>query len=279
MTTTASLNPEGVIRSGGVTQIAGNSKASPTIVTTVQPHGLTTADTVFFTASTASNPLLTASPQQPVIVLTPTTFSVPVDTSGGAAGTAGAYDYAILSIPTSGVGVPATVNCGRAHGLRVGDTVTIVASGSTPSLDGAQVVTAVPTALSYQVGAVTNVTGAGSTTAAHFTKTVYYSDVVDRLSKTGPGAVALTVVAGTAPLALAVDIQGSIDGGVSWYNIPYALSASATTFVVSQISLTGAGYYVYLLETGQPWELLRLKFSSATNLDIGGVTAHMLPAA
>ena len=132
-------------------------------------------------------------------MLTPTTFSVPVDTSGGAAGTTGAYDYAILSIPVSGAGVPATVNCGRAHGLRAGDSVTIVASGSTPALDGVQVVTAVPTATSFQVGAITNVTVAGSTTAAHFTKTVYYSDVADRLSKTGPGAVSITVVAGTAP--------------------------------------------------------------------------------
>ena len=79
----------GTIYPGGTFQIVSNSLANPTVVTTLAPHGLATGDTVFFTASTTSVPALTAAPQQVVTVLTPTTFSVPVNctTGGGLLGT------------------------------------------------------------------------------------------------------------------------------------------------------------------------------------------------
>lgn len=263
----------GALEPGGVFQIVSNSQANPTVVTTARPHGLQTGDTIFFTNSTTSNPLLTATPQQVVTRISDTTFSVPVNVT--VAGTAGAYDYAILSIPTTGVGVPATVNCGRPHGLRVGDTVTIVASGSTPSLDGVQTVTAIPTPTSFVVGAVTNITVAGSTTAAHYSKTTFYSDVIDRRASCGGGAVVITSLIGTTPNTATVDIQGSADG-ITWFNIPYALVATPRTFVLTALTITTSTSVTYLLQELVFWRYLRLKVASCTNIKLS-ITATVLP--
>ena len=264
------------LRSGGVTQIVSGSAAVATVITTAQPHGLVNGDTIFFTASAGTNPTaLTAVPQQIVTVLSPTTFSVPVDDHTAGA-SSGAYDYAILSIPATDVGVPATVNVGRKHGLRVGDTVTITASGSTPPCNGAQIVTAVPTETSFVIGAITNVTAPGSTTAAHFSKTTYYSDVFDRYKTCGGGGIVVASVAGTAPLACAMDIQGSIDGS-TWYNVTYSLVATPTTWVIAQISITSGVTTTYLLQPNQGWRFLRCKFTSDTNIDISGLSVHLQP--
>lgn len=265
-----------VIRSGGATAIVSGSADVATVITTLQPHGLTSGDTVFFTASTTSNPALTASPQQVVTVLTPTTFSVPVDCHLAGA-TAGAYGYAILSTPTTPGAAP-LINCGRAHGLRVGDTVTIVASGSTPSLDGAQVVTAVDSPTAFRVlTSAAPTTVAGSTTAAHSTKTTYYSDVFDRAKTSGAGGLVITSVSGTAPVTTLMDIQGSVDG-TAWYNLPYALVATPTTFVVSQVTIVAGTTTTYLLQSGQAWRFARLKLGSNTNLDVSAIAAHLLPS-
>jgi hypothetical protein len=262
--------------SGGATAIVSNSIANPTVVTTLQPHNLTSLNKVFFTASTDSNPLLTASPQQVVTVLSPTTFSVPVNAI--AAGTAGGYQYAILSTPKTD-GPPATaplINVGRPHGLRVGDTVTIAGSGSTPDLNGAQVVTAVPSTTSFRVlTSAVPTTVAGSTTAGYYSKTTYYSDVLDRGYLAGPGAVVLTSVIGTAPCTSKVDLEGSVDG-VTWYNVPYALVATPSTFVVTQITVTTGVATTYLLQADQPYRYLRVKFSTNTNVDFS-VSAHFTP--
>jgi len=264
-TTVEALNIGLVIRPGGSEQIVSNSIANPTVVTTVAPHGLVTGDEIFFTASTTSSPLLTATPRQVVTRISDTTFSVPVNVT--VAGTAGAYDYAIVSIPVTGVGVPATVNCGRPHGLRVGDTVTIVASGSTPSCDGVQIVTAIPTATSFVIGAITNITVAGSTTTGHYSKTTYYSDVIDRQKRTNGGAVVVTSLIGTAPNTVSVNIQGSADG-INWFNIPYALVATPRTFVVTAITITTSTTVTYLLQENVFWRYLRLAMSSSTNVKL-----------
>ena len=254
----------GTIYPGGTFQIVSNSLANPTVVTTLAPHGLATGDTVFFTASTTSVPALTAAPQQVVTVLTPTTFSVPVNCTTG--GTAGAYDVAILSIPVAPV---PTVNCGSAHGLRTGDTVTITGSGSTPSLDGVQVVV-VTSPTQFQVPAVAAITVAGSTTTAHYTKTTFYSDVFDRGARSGDAGIVLTSVIGTAPVTTAVDMQGSIDG-INWYDIGYSTMAAPATALYAQLTITTAVATVYRLLgaaiTGSnPWRYFRLKFSASTNI-------------
>jgi hypothetical protein len=258
------------IRPGGVEQIVSNSLANPTVVTTLASHGLTSGDTVFFTASTTSNPLLTASPQQVVTVISATTFSVPVNVTTG--GTAGAYDYAITSIPLTPGAAP-LINVGRDHGLRVGDTVTIVASGSTPDLNGAQVVTAIDDPRSFRVlTSAVPTTVAGSTTAAHYSKTTFYSDVFAR-REVGPAGIALTSVLGTAPTTNLVDLQASIDG-TNWFNCIYtAITTPQTAIAGTQITIASATTTNYLIPSasapasgGQAWQFFRIKFTSSTNI-------------
>jgi hypothetical protein len=260
------LQSIGSLRPGGAEQIVSSTTASPTEVTTLDNHGLTNGDKIFFTASTTANAALTASPQQVVTVTGPKKFTVPVN-CGVAGATAGAYDYAITSTPTTPGEAP-LVNCGRAHGLRVGDTVTIVASGSTPSLDGAQIVTAVDSATAFRVlTSAAPTTVAGSVTAAHFSKTTYYSDVIDRGPSTGGGAVVITSTIGTAPYTATINIQGSADG-TNWFNIPYALVATPRTFVVTALTITTAVATTYLLQELVFWRYLRLAVSSCTNVTL-----------
>lgn len=262
----------GTLEPGGVFQIVSNSIANPTVVTTARAHGLVTGDTIFFTNSTTSSPLLTATPQQVVTRISDTTFSVPVNVT--VAGTAGAYDYAILSTPTTPGAAP-LINCGRAHGLRVGDTVTITASGSTPSLDGVQTVTAIDSPTAFRVlTSATPTTVAGSTTAAHYSKTTFYSDVIDRQARYGGGAIVITSTIGTAPNTATVNIQGSADG-TNWFNIPYALVATPRTFVLTALTITTSTAVTYLLQETVYWRYLRLAVSSCTNIKLA-LTASVI---
>ena len=254
----------GSLRPGGVEQIVSGTQASPTEITTLDNHGLTSLDRIFFTNSTTANAALTATPHQVVTVTGLKTFTVPVN-CGVAGATAGAYDYSILSIPTTPAAAP-LVNVGRAHGLRVGDTVTIVASGSTPSLDGAQVVTAVDSATAFRVlTSAVPTTVAGSTTAAHYSKTTYYSDVLDRGSSTGGGAVVITSTIGTAPCTATVNIQGSADG-INWFNIPYALVATPRTFVLTELTITTSTAVTYLLQELVFWRYMRVAHGTSSNI-------------
>jgi hypothetical protein len=262
----------GTLEPGGVFQIVSNSIANPTVVTTARAHGLVTGDTIFFTNSTTSSPLLTATPQQVVTRISDTTFSVPVNVT--VAGTAGAYDYAILSTPTTPGAAP-LINCGRPHGLRVGDTVTITASGSTPSLDGVQTVTAIVSTTAFRVlTSATPTTVAGSTTAAHYSKTTFYSDVIDREARYGGGAIVITSTVGTAPNTATVNIQGSADG-TNWFNIPYALVATPRTFVLTALTITTSTAVTYLLQETVYWRYLRLAVSSCTNIKLA-LTASVI---
>ena len=258
----------GTLAPGGAFNIVSNSLASPTVVTTVAPHLLTTGDTIFWTASTTSNPLLTAAPQKVVTVISATTFSVPVNCT--TAGTAGAYDVSILSTPTTPAAAP-LVNCGRAHGLRVGDTVTIAASGCTPSLDGVQTVTAVDSTTAFRVlTSATPTTVAGSTTTGHFSKTTFYTDVMDRGAATGGGALVITSVISTATNSVLVDIQGSVGGpdpsAWVWFNIPYALTATPRTFVITQITITTSTAVTYLLQELVFWRYMRVAHGTSSNI-------------
>jgi hypothetical protein len=259
----------GTIYPGGTFQIVSGTQASPTVITTLAPHGLSTGDTIFFTASTTANVALTAAPQQVVTVVSPTTFSVAVnDTTAGA--TAGAYDLSIVSIPTTPGAAP-LVNVGAAHGFRIGDTVTNTAAGSTPSLDGAQVITAIDDPRSFRVlTSAAPTTVAGSTTAAHVTKTTFYSDVYDRGHQSGGCGLVITSVAGTAPVTTLVDIQGSFDA-VNYFNTSYATLAAPQTLVVAQLTIVTGTTTNYKLPAddeinGINWRFLRLKFSSSTNI-------------
>jgi hypothetical protein len=264
------------IRPGGAEQIVSSTTASPTEVTTLDNHGLTNGDMIFFTASTTANAALTAAPQQVVTVTDLKKFTVPVN-CGVAGATAGAYDYSILSIPVTDTPAAAPlINVGRAHGLRVGDTVTIAASGSTPSLNGVQTVTAVDSATAFRVlTSAVPTTVAGSTTAAHYSKTTYYSDILDRGASSGGGAIVITSTIGTTPCTATVNIQGSADG-TNWFNVPYALVATPRTFVVTALTITTAVATTYLLQELVFWRYLRLAVSACTNVSLS-MTATVIP--
>lgn len=77
-------------RSQRVIPITSATKASPCVVTTTVPHGLTTGDLVLTSGNTLSGPSINS--QQAVTVISPTTFSVAVDTSASTgAGTGGSF--------------------------------------------------------------------------------------------------------------------------------------------------------------------------------------------
>jgi hypothetical protein len=269
-TPNATLTGQLGIRPGGAEVLVNGTIAAETVITMLAPHGLTSGDKIFFTASGGSNPALTVTPQQVVTVLSTTTFSVPVNCSAGA--TSGAYDYSITSIPTTPGAAP-LINVGRAHDLRVGDTVTISASGSTPDLNGAQIVTQIDSPTSFRVlTSAVPTTGAGSTTAAHYSKTTFYSDVYVRPAGSA-GGISLTSVIGTAPCTNLVDMQASIDGS-SWFNCIYsAVTTPQTAIAGTQITITTAVTTNYWFPSawapavgGQGWRYFRLKFTSSTNI-------------
>lgn len=81
--------------------IASNSLANPTIVTTSVPHGLTTGQVVLISGVATSSPTINGS--QTVTVLSPTTFSVPVNVT--VAGTGGSF--VLASTVNGGVGYQA----------------------------------------------------------------------------------------------------------------------------------------------------------------------------
>src|SRR5216683_7771992 len=65
--------------------ITSNTIANPTVVTTSAPHGLTTGDKILIAGNITSNPPINGS--RIVTVISPTTFSVPVNcTTGGTGG-------------------------------------------------------------------------------------------------------------------------------------------------------------------------------------------------
>ncbi len=72
-----------------VVPITSNSQANPTVVTTPVAHGLTSGDKVLISGVATSSPTINGS--RTVTVIGEFTFSVPVDTSAGAAGTGGSF--------------------------------------------------------------------------------------------------------------------------------------------------------------------------------------------
>jgi len=254
----------GTLAPGGSFQIVSNSLASPTVVTTVAPHGLVTGDQIYWTASTTSNPLLTATPLNTVTYISPTTFSVPINVT--TAGTAGAYAYAVLTIPLSPGAAP-LVTCGRPHGLRVGDTVTFTGGNAVPDLDGAQTVTAIVSTTSFRVKTSAAPTTTAATVKGYYEKTTYNSDVLDCGGACMGGAVVITSTISTATNSVKANIQGSVDG-TNWFNIPYALVATPRTFVLTELTITTSTAVTYLLQELIFWRFLRVACNTSTNISL-----------
>jgi len=239
---------------GGLRTIVGNSNLAVTVVTTLLPHGLSSLDSVVFASSNSNGSI---NGLRVITYVSPTTFTIPVDCQASA-GTAGTWAVSL----TAAISNPGVVTTGRDHLLRTGDTVTIAGSDSTPSLNGLHTVT-VTGARTFTVPV--NVTAVA--TVGNYTKTTYYSDVLDRGESLFPAALVLTSTIGTAPTTATVNIQGSADG-VNWWNVPYALVATPASFDVTALTITPATATTYLLKSLVPWRYLRLACSAVTNVRI-----------
>ncbi len=80
------------------------------------------------------------------------------------------------------------------------------------------------------------------------------------------GALIITSAVGATP-TVSVNIQGSVDG-VTFFNIPYALVATPSTFTIAAITITTAVTTTYLLQTGQAWRYIKLVYSANTNVTL-----------
>jgi hypothetical protein len=81
-----------------------------------------------------------------------------------------------------------------------------------------------------------------------------------------PGAVLIASTIGATPTAT-VNILGSVDG-TNFYNVPYALVATPSTFVVAALTITTAVTTTYLLQRDQEWRYLKLAYSANTNVTL-----------
>jgi len=79
-------------------------------------------------------------------------------------------------------------------------------------------------------------------------------------------AIRITSTVGATP-TVTVNIQGSIDG-TTFYNIPYALVAAPSTFVLTAITITTAVTTFYLLQPTQSWNYVKLVMSANTNVTL-----------
>jgi len=249
---------------GGLVKIHDNSAAVSTIVTTTLPHGLVTDDYVWF-ASSNSNAVIDGLQKITRTAAATFTLNPAVDCHLGAGTNATTMEYAILTNTKAAASV---VTCGSPHGLRSGDTVTIVGSNSTTSIDGTQVVS-VLTDRTFSVPVDTS-GGAAAGTAGHFTKVVYYLDLIYRGDSVKGGAVVITSTIGEAPKTVTVNIQGSFDG-TTWFNVPYALVATPRTFVISALTITTAIATTYILQETVPYRYLRLACSACTNVALSAM--------
>ena len=76
------------------------------------------------------------------------------------------------------------------------------------------------------------------------------------------GAIVVSNV-GTGSPTFTFTIQGSVDG-TNYFNVPYALVATPSTFVVAAITTTTTNTITYLLQANQPWNFLKLNISVLT---------------
>jgi hypothetical protein len=254
----------GVAPPGGLVNIHDNTQAADTVVTTTLPHGLVTGDHVFFASSDSSAVI---DGDRHIVRTTDYAFKLlpAVNCSVTVGSNVTTMEHAIIANTKAAASV---VTSGSPHGLRSGDTVTIVGSNSTTSIDGASVVS-VLTDRTFSVPIDTS-GGAAAGTAGHFTKTTYYLDVIYRGDAVKGGAVVITSTVGEAPKTVTVNIQGSMDG-TTWWNVPYALVATPRTFVITALTITTAVTTTYILQELVPYRFLRLACTSCTNVALSAM--------
>lgn len=81
-----------------------------------------------------------------------------------------------------------------------------------------------------------------------------------------PSAIRITSTIGATP-TVTVNIRGSVDG-TTFFNIPYALVAAPSTFVVTAITITTAVTTFYLLQPDQAWNYVKIVLSANTNVTL-----------
>jgi hypothetical protein len=94
-------------------------------------------------------------------------------------------------------------------------------------------------------------------------------DTADRRALSGPADLVVTYT-DTGANTVTFDIQGSADN-VNWWNVPYALIATPSTYVIAAVTYNtnGGGTVHYLLQSGMPWRYLRqhITANTATTVD------------
>ncbi len=160
--------------------ILTSSVASPSIITTAVAHGIADGQTVRIAGHVGSDPDI--NNDYIATVISPTTFSVPENvTVAGAGGTVIQYnsadwdtesigaDYTLdvdqttIPIVSSSVASPSIITTSQPHGLTSTQIILIAGHiGSTPAIDGEQVVT-VLTATTFSIPENVSVGGTGGT--------------------------------------------------------------------------------------------------------------------
>lgn len=92
------------------------------------------------------------------------------------------------------------------------------------------------------------------------------TNTADRGTLTSGCHLKIVSTVGSTP-TVTVNILGSING-TDFFNVPYALVATPTTFVVTAITITSATTNHYLLQSAQPWRYLKLNMSANTNVTL-----------
>ena len=89
------------------------------------------------------------------------------------------------------------------------------------------------------------------------------TNIVDRGTRRGPGAVVIANTAGATP-TVTVKILGSVDG-TNYFNVGYSLVATPETVAVADLTITTTATTTYLLRPNMPWQFLKLNYSAITN--------------
>jgi hypothetical protein len=98
------------------------------------------------------------------------------------------------------------------------------------------------------------------------TGNVSSTNTADRGNQTSGCFLKVVSTIGSTP-TVTLNIQGSIDG-VTFYNIPYGLQATPTTFVITAITITTATTNYYILQGSQPWRFIKTVMSANTNVTL-----------
>jgi len=92
------------------------------------------------------------------------------------------------------------------------------------------------------------------------------TNTADRGNLVSGAYLKIVSTVGSTP-TVTVNIQGSING-TDFFNVPYALVATPSTFVITAITITTATTNHYLLQSAQAWKYLKLVYSANTNVTL-----------